>query len=79
MAHTYTRNSVEEAVALAERFRDEGRYDLFRGQRENWPVVPTFARLDEAGQDDAHEYRQAQIERHRQATVHEDKQNQYQN
>ena len=53
MANTYAVNSVEEAVALAERFRGEGRYDLFRGQRENWPVVPSLARLDEAGQEDA--------------------------
>jgi hypothetical protein len=39
----YAADSIEKAVALAERFREEGRYDLFRGQRENWPVVPTLA------------------------------------
>jgi hypothetical protein len=48
-------DSIEEAVALAERFRQEGRYDLFRGQRENWPVVPTLARLGEEGQKEAQE------------------------
>jgi FRG domain-containing protein len=41
---TYAVDSSEEAVALAERFREEDRYDLFRGQRKNRPVVPTFAR-----------------------------------
>jgi hypothetical protein len=43
----YEKDNIEQAVPLAERFRQEGRYDLFRGQRENWPVVPTLARLNE--------------------------------
>jgi hypothetical protein len=43
----YAADSIEEAVALAERLREERRYDLFRGQCENWPVVPTLARLNE--------------------------------
>lgn len=41
--------SIEDAVVLAERFRRQGRYDLFRGQREDWPVLATLARLDRAG------------------------------
>ena len=44
---TYSADSIDAAVALAERFRKEGRYDFFRGQRENWPVAPTLARLKE--------------------------------
>jgi len=40
---------IEDAVALAERFKQEGKYDLFRGQRANWPVAPTLARLNEEG------------------------------
>jgi hypothetical protein len=48
-------DSIEEAVALAERFRHEGRYDLFRGQRENWPVVPILARLSVEGHREAGE------------------------
>ncbi len=51
----YAADSIEEAVALAERFREEGRYNLFRGQRENWPVVPTLARLNEEEVAAAHE------------------------
>jgi hypothetical protein len=47
LPRNYAADSIEEAVALAERLREEGRYDLFRGQRENWPVVPTLARLNE--------------------------------
>jgi hypothetical protein len=53
--NTFDVDSIEEAVALAERFRQDGRYDLFRGQRENWPVVPTLARLGEDGQREARE------------------------
>lgn len=45
--------SIEEAVELAERFRAEGRYDLFRGQREDWPLTATLARLPEAQRDAA--------------------------
>jgi hypothetical protein len=45
---TFTAGSIQEAVRLATEFREEGRYDLFRGQRENWPVRSTLARLNEA-------------------------------
>jgi hypothetical protein len=38
-------SNVDEAVALARRFQSEGRYDWFRGQSQNWLVVPTLARL----------------------------------
>lgn len=42
---TYSASSIQEAVALAARFRDEGRYDLFRGQHRDWPVRSSLARL----------------------------------
>lgn len=51
--NTYQAASIDEAVALAERFKREGRYDLFRGQRSNWPVVASYARLGEQGRKDA--------------------------
>lgn len=39
--------SLEEALALAEEWKLEGRFDLFRGQAQNWPVVSTRFRIDE--------------------------------
>ena len=41
----YRTNNVDEAVALAERFKAEGKYNWFRGQRQNWWMKPTVARL----------------------------------
>lgn len=37
--------SIEAAVDLATRFRDEGRYDWFRGQTRAWPPVSSLYRL----------------------------------
>ncbi len=34
----------DEAVELATKFQQSGRYDWFRGQSQNWPVVPSLAR-----------------------------------
>lgn len=41
--------NIDEAVALAERFKAAGSYRYFRGQRDStWSVQSSFARLDEA-------------------------------
>ncbi|MFY0575227.1 FRG domain-containing protein [Cystobacter fuscus] len=42
-------SNVHEAVALAEKWKSEGRYDWFRGQRRNWPLKSSIARLDADG------------------------------
>jgi len=41
------------AIAMARDFQRSGEYDLFRGQTQRWPVVPTLMRLDEAAHDNA--------------------------
>jgi hypothetical protein len=41
---TYEVKNIEEAVELAEKFKSEGRYDWFRGQKKDWPLCPTAAR-----------------------------------
>ena len=45
---TFATSSIQEAVELATQFREKGGYDLFRGQREDWPVKSSLARLEEA-------------------------------
>jgi len=40
--------NVDEAIALATEFKQAGRYDWFRGQTRNFPVVASFYRRDEA-------------------------------
>jgi hypothetical protein len=45
--------SVQEAVAAAIRMKTEEGFDLFRGQRCDWPVVSSFRRLDSEQQADA--------------------------
>ena len=45
--------SVKEAVAAAMRMKAEEGFDLFRGQRCDWPVVSSFRRLDSEQQADA--------------------------
>ena len=45
--------SVQEAVAAAMRMKAEEGFDLFRGQRCDWPVVSSFRRLDSEQQADA--------------------------
>jgi hypothetical protein len=41
----YQVSDVEEAVALAERFKQEGRYNWFRGQVKPWPPLSSLARV----------------------------------
>ena len=38
-------NDVEEAVNLANKFKQEGKYDWFRGQIGNWKVVQSLLRI----------------------------------
>ena len=44
---------VEEAVSLCARLKQDGKYDWFRGQRRNWPLQSSFARLDETQREEA--------------------------
>lgn len=37
--------NLEQAVRYARQCQDEGTFDLFRGQVERWPMVPTLLRL----------------------------------
>ena len=54
---TYEARSLGEAVELARRFKDEGRYDWFRGQVEPWPphssLFRRFIKPDPSEHDDA--------------------------
>jgi hypothetical protein len=45
MAGIYRCNSIKEAVLKAREFKENGKYDYFRGQQECWPLVSTFCRL----------------------------------
>jgi hypothetical protein len=49
MPKCYEAKDISEAVALADRFRREKRYDWFRGQRQQWPPYPSALRLKIAG------------------------------
>jgi hypothetical protein len=40
-------DSQARAFDLAIQFQQEHRFDWFRGQTKNWPLKPSFARLDE--------------------------------
>jgi hypothetical protein len=37
--------NVQAAIDLASKFKEDGRYDWFRGQRKEWPPYPTAVRL----------------------------------
>ena len=51
---TYTAASTDEAIALAERLRDEGKYQWFRGQTSNkWPLRSTLQRHSGPQQESA--------------------------
>jgi hypothetical protein len=51
--------NVEEAVDLAERFQKVGRYSLFRGQTQNYPLCSSLCRLtdEKAAEADQQYYR----------------------
>lgn len=53
MPQLYRARDVREAVRIAEGLRDKGRYDWFRGQREDWPLKSSFARLAGEQEDKA--------------------------
>ncbi len=55
MAKIHRVNNISEALALAENFKSAGKYDLFRGQSSNWPVVSSAARLQKEKHDEAAE------------------------
>ncbi|KAF2518663.1 FRG domain-containing protein [Flavobacterium salilacus subsp. salilacus] len=46
MGEIYKVNSIEEAVSLAKEYKNSGKYNLFRGQAQNWSVVPTMGRTN---------------------------------
>lgn len=45
MSITYKTESIEEAFILAKELKRTGKYNLFRGQAQNWEVIPTAGRL----------------------------------
>ncbi|MEN9907843.1 MAG: hypothetical protein RLZZ540_984 [Bacteroidota bacterium] len=45
MSKTYKTKSIDEALKLAKKFQKSGKYNLFRGQAQNWEVKPTAGRL----------------------------------
>ena len=49
-------DSIFDAIRLASELKAEGRYDWFRGQRQNWPLTPSLYR---------HSQQQQQLDRER--------------
>ncbi|GGF04083.1 FRG domain-containing protein [Chishuiella changwenlii] len=47
MGEVHKVKSLEEAINLAQKFKKSGKYNLFRGQAQNWNVIPSGARLNE--------------------------------
>lgn len=45
MSKIYKTKNIEEALKLAKKFQKSGKYNLFRGQAQNWEVIPTAGRL----------------------------------
>lgn len=45
MAKVYKVASPTLALKLANKFKQQGIYDLFRGQNEDWPLVASIKRL----------------------------------
>jgi len=46
MPDVYRARDVVDAIRIANEFREKGTYDWFRGQREDWPLKSSFARLN---------------------------------
>lgn len=46
MPQIYNCESIQEALELANQFKQQKRYDYFRGQRQNWRVKSSVGRLD---------------------------------
>lgn len=47
MGEIHKVKNLEEAIKLAEKFSKSGKYNLFRGQAQNWSVTSSNARLNE--------------------------------
>jgi len=47
MSQTYKTKNIKEALKLAKKFQKSGKYNLFRGQAQNWEVKPTAGRLSD--------------------------------
>lgn len=45
MSEIYKVNDLAEALQLARKFQKSGKYNLFRGQAQNWKVLPAAGRL----------------------------------
>ena len=45
MSEIYHTADIEEALQLAKKFKNSGKYNLFRGQAQNWPVISSLGRL----------------------------------
>lgn len=43
----YKAKSMKEALELANRFKEEGKFDLFRGQARDWEVVSSASRIND--------------------------------
>ncbi len=46
-------SDVEEAIKLAQKLKQNGNYDWFRGQIKTWPLKPSFLRLDQEKRSEA--------------------------
>lgn len=53
MSKYFQVKNVDEAIVLAEKFKEEKRYDWFRGQTQDWPLISSLIRIGEKGYDDA--------------------------
>ncbi|MCT4601998.1 MAG: FRG domain-containing protein [Marinifilum sp.] len=45
MGKIYKTKSIADALELAQEFKKKGKYNLFRGQAQNWEVIPTAGRV----------------------------------
>lgn len=48
MHRIYTTNNLDEAIELATKFQQEGKYNLFRGQAQDWPMIPSMGRVNKS-------------------------------
>ncbi len=61
MGNYFRASDVEDAVELAMRLRDQGRYDWFRGQVKNYDVFPRLFEFDWLARVMARELSPAQV------------------
>lgn len=55
MAETFKVKNISEAIDLAQKFKLSGKYNLFRGQAQNWKVQSSISRLSEKPLEEAKE------------------------